>query len=287
MSPPLAQAVEVVKRFGAMTAVDCVTLSIEQGEVVGLLGANGAGKTTLIRMLLGLVRASAGQVTIFGRVPSRATRRRLGYVPQTLGLYDDLTVEENLAFAAAAFGTQRAALPPELDPTRKQLVRDLPLGIQRRIAFAQALGHEPELLVLDEPTSGVDPLGRARLWDSIRQAAEHGSGALVTTHHLAEAEQCDRLVVMAGGRVTAAGTTSEIVGTARAVLVRADRWEEAFGALDRAGLPVALIGRTLRLPRAPLAEVREILDAAGVDAYADVVPATLEESFVELTGGRS
>ena len=144
---------------------------VEPGEIVGLLGANGAGKTTLIRMLLGLIPASAGEVALFGEPPSRRTRRRLGYVPQGLGLYDDLTAAENLEFTAAIFG--RAAEPPgcprRSGRLRRQLVGSLPLGVQRRVAFAQALSHRPDLLILDEPTSGVDPLGRARLWETIAE----------------------------------------------------------------------------------------------------------------------
>jgi ABC-2 type transport system ATP-binding protein len=280
---PLAEARDARRRFGTVTAVDGVTVRVRPGEVVGLLGANGAGKTTLILMLLGLLPPSGGQVRLFGQPPSLATRRRLGYVPQRLGLYDDLTVDENLAFAAAAFDIHPPRLDADLDRERHQLVRDLPLGLQRRAAFAQALAHRPDLLVLDEPTSGVDPLGRARLWDSIRQAAEDGAGALVTTHNMEEAEQCDRLVVMVAGRVAADGTMAGIVGGAHAVEVRARRWEDAFTALDTAGMAVALVGRALRLPSASTAQVRDQLAAAGVDAAVREVPATFEEAFVTLS----
>lgn len=283
MSTPLAETVEVRKRFGDSTAVDGVNLHVSAGEVVGLLGANGAGKTTVIRLLLGLLRASAGEVRLFGELPSRTTRRRLGYVPQSLGLYDDLTVRENLAFAAAVFGTKAARLPPELQAGRDELVRDLPLGLQRRLAFAQALAHQPELLMLDEPTSGVDPLGRARLWDSIRQTAERGAGVLVTTHYMGEAEQCDRLVVMTAGRVATAGTMADIIGDATAVEVRATHWEAAFSALDEAGLAVALVGRTLRVPSTSLDQVRATLQAATINADTREVSATFEESFVTLS----
>ena len=161
---PQASAHDVVCRFGRLTAVADVDLEVHAGEVVGLLGANGAGKTTLIRLLLGLLHPTSGAVRLFGRAPSRAGRLRLGYVPQGLGLWGDLSVQENLAFSARAFGSAVPALDPELEALRDTLVRDLPHGLRRRLAFAAALAHVPELLVLDEPTSGVDPAARARLW---------------------------------------------------------------------------------------------------------------------------
>src|ERR1019366_4849008 len=160
---------------------------------------NCAGKTTLIRLVLGLLRPTRGEVLLFGAPPSMGTRRRVGYVPQTLGLYDDMTVLENWTFTAAAFGTERGPLPPGIGEVQDELVGPLPLGVQRRVAFAVAFSHRPELLVLDEPTSGVGPLSRARLWQDIRDSAEHGTGVLVTTHNMEEAEQCDRLVVRLRG----------------------------------------------------------------------------------------
>jgi ABC-2 type transport system ATP-binding protein len=280
--PPLASAEGATKRFGDLLAVDQVDLTVAPGEVVGLIGANGAGKTTLIRMLLGLLLPTAGRVRLFGEPPSRRTRARLGYVPQSLGLYEDLTVAENLAFSVAAFGSAGADLAGELDEQRDALVRDLPLGLRRRAAFAIALSHHPDLLVLDEPTSGVDPLQRARLWETIRATATDGAGVLVTTHHLSEAEQCDRLVVLANGRVAAAGTLAEVVGDTTAAEVRTPSWEAAFTALDAAGLPVSLVGRTLRVPGADPDAVRRLLADAGVPAQVATVAASFEETFVVL-----
>jgi ABC-2 type transport system ATP-binding protein/ribosome-dependent ATPase len=278
----LASAQGATRRFGELLAVDGVDLAVAAGEVVGLIGANGSGKTTLIRMLLGLLAPTAGRVRLFGEPPSRRTRARLGYVPQSLGLYEDLTVAENLAFSAAAYGSQDATLEGELAEARDVLVGELPLGLRRRAAFAIALGHHPDLLVLDEPTSGVDPLQRARLWETIRASAEQGAGVLVTTHHLGEAEQCDRLVVLAAGRVVAAGTLAEVVGDATAVEVRTPTWEAAFATLDGAGLPVSLVGRSLRVPAADPATVQRLLAHAGVAAELATVPASFEETFVVL-----
>ncbi|CAN5326792.1 hypothetical protein BH20ACT9_BH20ACT9_06840 [soil metagenome] len=272
------------KRFGPLTAVDGVDCVLGAGEVVGLLGANGAGKTTLIRMLLGLVEPTGGEIRLFGEPPSIRTRRRLGYVPQGLGLYEDLTVDENRRFTAGAFGAHgatAATIPAGVGGT---LVRGLSLGVQRRIAVTLALDHRPDLLVLDEPTSGVGPLGRVALWDQIRAAAAGGAGVLVSTHAMDEAAQCDRVVVMAAGRVVASGSTREVVGEARAVVVRTARWTAAFDALDAAGLPVALVGATLRVPGGELASVRAILQAAGVEARLAREPATFEEAFVTLSG---
>jgi ABC-2 type transport system ATP-binding protein len=282
---PLAESLGVSRRFGSLLAVDAVDLRVAPGEVVGLLGANGAGKTTLIRLLLGLLPPSAGSVRLFGEAPSRATRRRIGYVPQGLGLYEDLTPRENLAFAQAAFGGEPAELPGDLGAVADVPVGRLPLGIQRRVAFALALAHRPELLVLDEPTSGVDPLARARLWEQIRAAAEAGAGALVTTHHMEEAEECDRLVVMADGRVVAEGTLPKIVGDARVVVVETPDWADAFERLEAAGLQAALVGRTLRILGVGPREVRGAL--GDLEARLSEAPATLEERFLELTLGRA
>jgi ABC-2 type transport system ATP-binding protein len=282
----LASARGASKRFGEVVAVDRVDLEVRAGEVVGLVGANGAGKTTLIRLLLGLLRPDAGTLRLFGEPPSRRTRARIGYVSQGLGLYDDLSVAENLAFSIGAYGAHAPDALGDLAAVRDTLVRDLPLGLRRRAAFAIALGHDPDLLVLDEPTSGVDPLQRARLWDTIRGSAETGTGVLVTTHHMSEAEQCDRVAVLAAGAVAAAGTMAEIVGGAQAVEVRSRAWDAAFTALDGAGLPVGLVGRSVRIPDGDRAEVERLLAAAGVAAEVRTVPASFEEAFVALAGRR-
>lgn len=278
----LAEAVGVTKMFGGFSAVRDVNLQVQPGEIVGLLGANGAGKTTLIKMLLGLTPATSGSVSLFGQPPSRQTRRRLGYVPQSLGLYDDLTTAENMAFTAKVFSeAPNAALPDEIKPYAHDLIGSMSLGAQRRVAFAQALSHKPDLLMLDEPTSGVDPLGRARLWETIAGAADAGAGVLVTTHYMDEAVECGRLVIMADGVVVAAGTASDIIGSSQATLVEADSWAAAFSRCEEAGLPVALAGRGVRVPGADPAKVRLALgDLPG--ARVRRVPATLEERFFEL-----
>lgn len=282
MTSVLLRAAHVTRRFGKFTAVDDVSAQVQPGEVVGLLGANGAGKTTLIRMLLGLLAVTSGIVEMLGGPPDRARRRRLGYVPQGPGLYGDLTVRENLSFSARAYGAAEPALPPALAGYADVLVRELPLGAQRQVAFLAALAHAPDVLVLDEPTSGVDVLARAALWDTIRAQAEHGTGVLVTTHYMQEAQQCDRLLLMADGRLVAQGSEADIVGSTTAVAVRTDDWARTFAVLDGAGAPVMLAGRAIRVADADPAELAEVLQAAGIEASLQPVPATIEERMLTL-----
>jgi ABC-2 type transport system ATP-binding protein len=282
MTSVLLRAGHVTRRFGPFTAVEDVSMQVQPGEVVGLLGANGAGKTTLIRMLLGLITATSGSVQLLGGTPDRARRRRLGYVPQSLGLYRDLTVRENLSFSARAYGVAEPVLPSGLTGHADALVGELPLGAQRQLAFLAALAHAPDVLVLDEPTSGVDVLARAVLWDTIRAQAEHGAGVLVTTHNMQEAQQCDRLLLMADGRLVATGSEADIVGSTTAVAVHAEDWARAFAVLDAAGAPVMLAGRSIRVANAEPAELRDILDAAGIQASLQPVRATIEERMLML-----
>ena len=277
----LAQIDAVSMSFGITNAVESVDLTVAEGEVVGLLGANGAGKTTLIRLLLGLLRPSSGSVSLFGSTPSIMTRRRVGYVPQTLGLYDDLTVEENWDFTSSAFGISHDLMPSGITAWRGELVGVLPLGTQRRVAFAMALSHQPDLLVLDEPTSGVGPLSGARLWQEIREAAEHGVGVLVTTHNMDEAEQCDRLVIMADGHVVASGTATEIIGDHHVIEVRSDNWRDAYVALDSNGLVVQTRNALLRVA-ATETRVTDLLSSHGIHATTASVRANLEETFISL-----
>lgn len=279
----LGEADKATRKFGTLTAVSAVDLAVGRGEVVGLLGANGAGKTTLIRLLLGLLRPSSGTVRLFGSPPSISTRRRVGYVPQTLGLYAGLTVMENWRFTAGAFRSGGAPVPESISPWKNKLVADLPLGAQRQAAFAVALSHRPELLILDEPTSGAGPLTSTRLWEQVRQAADTGTGVLVTTHNMEEADQCDRLVVMAGGKVVATGTSAGIIGDREATQVRCDDLEGAFAVLDADGLAVEVQGDALRVA-APASAVVGVISRAGIHGSVEAVPANLEEAFVAITG---
>jgi ABC-2 type transport system ATP-binding protein/ribosome-dependent ATPase len=277
MTAPLAETRSVTKKFGENLAVDRIDLTVRAGDVVGLVGANGAGKTTLIRMLVGLLTPDSGEVRLLGERPSRSTRHHIGYMPQGLGLYEDLTVAENLRFTARAFGVAMPELDDDLASLSDSLITDVPLGIRRRIAFVAALCHRPDLLVLDEPTSGVGPLGRANLWETIHSAADAGAGVLVTTHHMDEAEQCDRLMFLSSGRELITGTVDEILSGRITVEVAPVDTIAALGALEHAGLPVLPAGRTLRLPGVPMATARSVLG--------DVItmvekPSSLEEAFM-------
>jgi ABC-2 type transport system ATP-binding protein len=278
----LIRADRVGRRFGGFIAVDDVTMSVGPGEVVGLLGANGAGKTTLIRMLLGLIATTTGDVELLGGAPNRERRTHLGYVPQSLGLYGDLTVRENLTFSTQAYGVVTPDLTGALRSGADRLVADLPLGLQRQLAFLSALAHEPEVLVLDEPTSGVDALARAALWDTIHEQAEKGVGVLVTTHNMQEAEQCDRLLLMSQARLVAQGSEADIIGSTTAVAVSSNDWARAFAVLNEAGQPVMLAGRDVRVADADADQVRRVLAEAGITADVVGVPATIEERMMVL-----
>ena len=287
----LASTSHVSRAFADQLAVDDVTIEVRPGEIVGLIGANGAGKTTLIRMVLGVLPPSGGTVQLFGADPSRESRRRLGYVPQGLGLYGDLTVDENLAFVASAYDATSAADDAlrggdALVAVRGELVGGIGLGRQRQLAFACALAHSPDLLVLDEPTSGVDAISRARLWDTVHDQAEAGAGLLVSTHYMQEAEQCDRLVLMDLGRVVASGTVAEIVAATRVVEVATSDWASAFAALRAVDLPVALAGTAVRVVDTDAERVHEVLRDAGVGADVRPARATLDETMTAISRGR-
>jgi ABC-2 type transport system ATP-binding protein len=228
------------RMFGDFCAVRDVTFTVRHGEVFGLLGANGAGKTTLFRMLCGLLPLSAGQATVAGFDLRRAraqARSRIGYMAQKFSLYTDLSVDQNLDFYSSAYGLsghQRrervgwALETFDLTASKGARAGELPLGYQQRLALAAALMHRPEILFLDEPTSGVDPIARREFWRQINALVESGVTVLVTTHFLEEAEYCDRLVIMADGEILAEGTPSEVKAAAKPPGATPPSMEEAF-----------------------------------------------------------
>ena len=218
----LISAESVTRRFGGFVALDDVTIEVRAGEVLGLLGPNGAGKTTLIRILCGLLPPSSGSARVAGLDVARESdlvRARIGYVSQRFSLFTDLTPQENLQFFARSYGVQRRELAERIAwasaraglPERMEgLVRDLSGAVRQRLALACAIMHRPEVLFLDEPTSGVDPLSRFRFWRLISTLAAEGVAIIVSTHYLEEATYCDRLALMDNGRMVAIGTLPEL-----------------------------------------------------------------------------
>ena len=225
------EARELQKTFGDFRAVRGVNIEVRYGEVYGLLGANGAGKTTTIKMLCGLVEPSGGRVALAGEsgsLRSSSLRRRVGYMSQKFSLYDDLTVEENLDFFAGVYGVPRGEREEKkrwvlsfsgLEGRGRQLTGALPGGWKQRVAFGAAVMHEPSVLFLDEPTSGVDPLARRAFWKMINSFADRGVAVLVTTHYLEEAEQCNRLGLMVAGELVAEGSPSELKAAQAGTLI--------------------------------------------------------------------
>jgi ABC-2 type transport system ATP-binding protein len=224
-------ATNLTKHFGSFTAVKDVNIHIKYGEVYGLLGANGAGKTTTIKMLCGLLAPTSGQMQLAGEtgsLRSQAVRQQLGYMSQKFSLYDDLSIEENLAFFAGVYGvpdSERVARRhwalsfAGLEGKEKLVTGSLPGGWKQRVALGAAIMHEPSILFLDEPTSGVDPLARRAFWTVINRLADLGTAILVTTHYLEEAEQCNRIGFMVAGEVVAEGTPGEIKGRQEGTLL--------------------------------------------------------------------
>lgn len=224
-SKRVIEANDLVRRFGQFTAVDHVNISLGRGEVFGLLGANGAGKTTTIRMLCGTLTPSSGQISLSGVDMvhhARYARSRIGYVSQRFALYGDLQVIENLNLQAGLYSVngkrkkeriQWALEHLSLLPHKNVMAKELPLGFKRRLAFAAALLHEPEVLFLDEPTSGVDPAARQHFWELIYDLADAGIGILVTTHYMDEALFCDRIALMHAGKVIAEDTPQNLQKT--------------------------------------------------------------------------
>ncbi len=213
--PAAIELDRVVKTFGTLRALDSVSLNVAQGEVYGLLGPNGSGKTTLIRMLVGLLAADSGTVRVLGSpMPNLDVLGRIGYMTQQAALYPDLSVLENVTFFASIYGAQsgvdEALKFVELWDRRQSTVADLSGGMRQRASLACALVHRPQLLLLDEPTVGVDPQLRRQFWDRFREMAREGTSIIVSSHVMDEAERCDRLGLIRFGKLLAEGTVAQL-----------------------------------------------------------------------------
>ncbi len=296
----------LTKRFGNVTAVDHLDLRVRRAEVYGFLGPNGCGKSTTIRMLCGLLTASEGSISVLGHhlpAEAEAVKRRIGYMTQKFSLYEDLSVSENLEFLAAVYGLSGRTAKNRitelfeqyyLGELRKQLAGTLSGGQKQRLALAAAVMHKPELLLLDEPTSAVDPQSRRDFWDSLFKLADAGTTLLVSTHYMDEAERCHRLAILDRGRLVADGTPTELMANLPGMTLRVDsdkprKLQEAL-AIEPHVLGIAQIGSSLRVltDRKEDGEIwlRDALKKAGVDAVVEPTEANLEDVFVAVTLGR-
>lgn len=216
---------KLTKRFGDFVAVDHISFDVYKGEVFGFLGANGAGKTTAMRMLCGLSLPTSGEASVAGfdvYKENEKIKRTIGYMSQKFSLYDDLTVKENMQFYGGIYGKSDAFIKNKtafilhhlhLENEANALVKSLPLGWKQKLAFSVAVFHEPEIVFLDEPTGGVDPVTRREFWNMIYVAAENGTTVFVTTHYMDEAEYCNRVSIMVDGRIEALDTPAQLKKT--------------------------------------------------------------------------
>lgn len=212
----------LVKAFGSFHAVDSISFETYKGEIFGFLGANGAGKTTAIKMLTGLLKPTNGEATVAGFDVFRQAeqiKKRIGYMSQRFSLYADLTVKENIQLFAGIYGLSNHEIKSKteqllnqlgLESSAKTLIKSLPLGWRQKLAFSVAMIHDPEIIFLDEPTGGVDPITRRQFWDMIYEESAKGTTIFVTTHYMDEAEYCDRISMMVAGKIAALGTPDQL-----------------------------------------------------------------------------
>jgi ABC-2 type transport system ATP-binding protein len=297
-------ATNLTKQFGSFTAVRNLSLNVRYGEIYGLLGANGAGKTTTIKMLCGLVEPTLGVMQLAGEtgsLRSTSVRQQIGYMSQKFSLYNDLTIDENLDFFAGVYGVAREEREEKkgwvlrfsgLEEKQHQLTASLPGGWKQRVAFGSAIMHEPPIVFLDEPTSGVDPLARRLFWQMINHLADAGTAVLVTTHYLEEAEQCNRLGLMVAGELLLEGTPTEMKAQQKGHLLEfvVDQTQRAADLLRSQGerWRVSIFGRRLHVisdedPETALRATTTELESAGIKVLgAREGPLSLEDVFISV-----
>jgi ABC-2 type transport system ATP-binding protein len=292
---------ELTRRFGDFTAVDAVSFEVREGEIFGFLGPNGAGKTTTIKMLIGLLRPSEGEGTVAGldiASPGNALRKRVGYMSQKFSLYPDLTVDENIELFAGLYGVTGerhverrdwVLRMADLEDRTDRLTAELPLGWKQRLALGCAVLHEPPILLLDEPTSGVDPLARRRFWDLIDELAHAGTTVLVSTHYMEEAEYCHRLALMNRGRLIALDTPAGLRASLDRPLYTVAVAEPARAVDALTGAPgvleAAMYGRSVHVMTEDEDPdgIRDRLATAGLEPEeVEAVAPSLEDVFVAL-----
>ncbi len=294
----------LTRRFGHLTAVDNVDLDIPRAQIYGFLGPNGSGKSTTIRMLCGLLRPTSGNVAVLGidvlREPEKL-RRKLGYMTQKFSLWEDLTVGENLEFIARIYGIERQAragrIAARLEEYRltdrvKQRAGTMSGGQKQRLALAAATLHEPELLLLDEPTSAVDPQSRRDFWESLFQLVHRGTTILASTHYMDEAERCHRLAILDTGRLAAEGTPQALAAGIDATVIEIEAQDIEAARRALAAVPgvksVAQLGTRLhalleRDVADPLGSVMQALKGLGTPARIELARPSLEDVFVAAT----
>jgi len=303
ITQPAVVVEDLVKRFGSFTAVDHISFSVNRGEVFGFLGPNGAGKSTTIRILCGLLVPTSGRGWVAGldvRRESEQIKQRLGYMSQKFSLYEDLTVTENIEFYGGVYGVGRQRLQERkqwilemanLTARANSLTGELAVGWKQRLALGCAVVHEPEILFLDEPTAGVDPVSRRNFWDLIYSVAGRGVTVFVTTHYMDEAEHCDRIGLIYAGKLIALAPPAELKERFTAGVLLEVRAEPVMTALDLlsrepAAKDVALFGAALHVlveSEAAVGEIRAALERGGVEVrgLAAITP-SLEDVFVAL-----
>ncbi|MCB1334224.1 MAG: ABC transporter ATP-binding protein [Roseivivax sp.] len=297
MTDPAIEVHGLIKRFGDRTVVDNVSMRVERGEIAGFLGPNGSGKTTTIRVMCGLLKPDAGGGTVLGHDLRQSDRikREIGYMTQKFSLYEDLTIAENLAFVAGLYGLRpvrryvRDTLA-DLGLTARsgQLAGTLSGGWKQRLALAACVMHQPRLLLLDEPTAGVDPKARREFWDEIHQRAEDGLTVLVSTHYMDEAERCHRINYISYGKLVASGTVDEVIAKAGLTTVLVDGPDVTRAAhllqgragvddVTHFGASLHVVGRDGRALRAAIEDVADELDIhhAAIDT-------SLEDAFIRF-----
>ncbi len=294
----------LVKRFGNFTAVDHVSLSVAKGEIFGFLGPNGAGKSTTIRMLCGLLTPSQGRATVNGfdvATQAESIKKTIGYMSQKFSLYDDLTVEENIEFFSGVYGVPAGLLRERkeyvlhmagLTERRNSLTRELSGGWKQRLALGCAILHQPPILFLDEPTSGVDPIARRNFWDLIYELSKAGKTVFVSTHYMDEAEYCHRLALMYRGKVIALGTPAELKAQLDAQILFHLDSSDLIGSIKALEglegiLDVAVFGSGLhvRLNRTIEADpsIRNRLDQKGIEVQSlERIQPSMEDVFVAM-----
>lgn len=290
------------KQFGDFTAVNAIDLNIRKGEIFGFLGPNGAGKSTTIKMLCGLLLPTAGNGTVNGldiMRESEEIKKNIGYMSQKFSLYDDLSVEQNIDFFSGIYGVLGARKSGRKEwvlemagllDRRRSVTKDLPGGFKQRLALGCAILHEPPIVFLDEPTSGVDPISRRNFWNLINEMSAAGTTIFVTTHYMDEADYCNRLALIYRGRIIAEGSPNDLKQkymTRYVIEIETDRVVEAMEALSAEGIETAIFGSLLHSTVDSIdketARIRAVLADAGISVYRTgrIMP-SLEDVFVSL-----